>query len=199
MKLLRYLVMGALTACMSMPIVNSVEAATVALLPLINNVADRDDLGSIYYDRAVEATKIVDGYEIVDNDALDKAIAKNLQPNTLPTQAACEAIAAEANVDYVLMMQVDKLFINQRYGGPSHDYVLLNLNGRYVAYDAITGKYINKRIMEEKRAVAAQMARYDISGSQFGDSVTRETKRALSIKKVTFAKPRIGSLKGDKR
>lgn len=199
MKFLGYLVMGALTACMSMPIVNSAEAATVALLPLINNVVDREDLGAIYYDRAVEATKIVDGYEIIDNDALDKAIAKNLKPNTLPDQAACEAIAAEANVDYVLMMQVDKLFINQRYGGPSHDYVLLNLNGRYVAYDAITGKYINKRIMEEKRAVAAQMARYDISGSQFGDSVTRETKRALSIKKVTFAKPRIGSLKGDKR
>lgn len=199
MKLSKYFAVAAVAAGLALPTFNAAEAANVALLPLINNVVEREDLGSIYYDRAVEATKLIDGFDIVESTELDKAIEKNVKLNTLPDQAACQNIAAEANVDYVIMMQVDKLNIDQKYGAGGGDYVILQLRGRFVSYDAINNKFTEKRIMEDKRAFTSQMARYDISGGQFGDSVTRETKRALNIKKFKVEKPRIGNLKGNKR
>lgn len=199
MKLSKCFAMAAIAAGLMLPTFNSAEAANVALLPLINNVIEREDLGAIYYDRAVEATKMMDGFDIVESAELDKAVEKNIKANSLPDQVACQNIASEANVDYIVMMQVDQLEIDQKYGAGAGDYVILKLRGRFVSYDAINNKFVDKRIMEDKRAFQSQMARYDISGGQFGNSVTRETKRALNIKKFKIEKPRIGNLKGNKR
>lgn len=69
---------------------------------------------------------------------------------------------------------------------------------RCVSYSTITGKYVNKSIIEEDKVPGATLARYDMMGKQFGDSVTREIKKALGIKKFTVEKQRIG-FKGDRK
>lgn len=201
MNFLRYLLMGAAVGFMSLASFNSAEAARIALLPLINNVAERDDLQQIYYDRAIEVTKNVPDAEIVDSIELDKAIEKNLQPNQLPAQAACEAIARDGGVDVVIMMQVDKLDYKNKGFGSHSENVVLQEKGSLVAYDLATGKYTNKKISDTRERPESMLARYDISGEQFADSVTREIKRILGVKKISVERPRISGsgLKGDKR
>ena len=201
MNFLRYLLMGAAVGFMSLASFNSAEAARIALLPLINNVAERDDLQQIYYDRAIEVTKNVPDAEIVDSIELDKAIEKNLTPNQLPAQAACEAIARDGGVDVVIMMQVDKLDYKNKGFGSHSENVVLQEKGSLVAYDLATGKYTNKKISDTRERQESMLARYDISGEQFADSVTREIKRILGVKKISVERPRISSsgLKGDKR
>ena len=201
MNFLRYLLMGAAVGFMSLASFNSAEAARIALLPLINNVAERDDLQQIYYDRAIEVTKNVPDAEIVDSIELDKAIEKNLKPNQLPAQAAGEAIARDGGVDVVIMMQVDKLDYKNKGFGSHSENVVLQEKGSLVAYDLATGKYTNKKISDTRERQKSMLARYDISGEQFADSVTREIKRILGVKKISVERPRISGsgLKGDKR
>lgn len=197
MKLFRGLAMAAAAACISFSAVSSADAANVALLPLINNVVEREDLGAIYYDRAVAATKLDESLTIIDNSELDAAITKNLKPNTLPDKATCEAIAKAGNVDYIFIMQVDKLDFAET-NNTKTDGVILNLNGRCVSYNVATGKYVNKSVVEQDTRDGSLLARYDICGNQFGDSVTREIKKALGIKKFGFEKQTIG-FKGDRK
>lgn len=197
MKLFRGLAMAAAAACISFSAIGSVEAANVALLPLINNVVEREDLGAIYFDRAVAATKLDESLTIVDNSELDVAITKNLKPNTLPDKAACEAIAQAANIDYIFIMQVDKLDYKESFNTHS-DGVILNLRGKCVSYNVSSGKYVAKSVDEQDVKDGSLLARYDICGNQFGDSVTREIKKALGIKKFTVEKQRIG-FKGDRK
>ena len=201
MKFLHYLLIGATVGFMSLSSLSSAEAARIALLPLINNVADRDDLQQIYYDRAIEVTKNVPDAELVDSNELDKAIEKNLKPNQLPDQAACEAIARDGGVDVVIMMQVDKLDYKNKGFGSHSENVVLQEKGALVAYDLATGKYTNKKIADTRERQESMLARYDISGEQFADSVTREIKRILGVKKISVERPRItgSGLKGDKR
>lgn len=197
MKLFKYLAMSAMTAFLALPVNNTVEAATVALLPMVNNVVDREDLSSIYYDRAVAAIKLNPELEIVESEELDKAIEKNVGKMQLPDKAACEAIAQAAGVDYIFIMQADEMILVEPVA-TTVDMVTLKYKGRCASYSAVTGKYINKNIMEEDKVPGATMARYDMMGKQFGNSVTREIKKALGIKKFGFQKQTI-SLKGDRK
>lgn len=194
MKLLRSLALSAVAACLSLSVFSSVEAASVALLPLVNNVAERADLNSIYYDRAIEAVKLDPILEVAESTALDKALKKYVKDNSLPDKAACKAITEEAGIDYVFVMQADKLEIVYPQN-MAIDHVNLLLRGRCVSFDANTGKYVNKLISEEDDMQISATARYDVSGNQFGNSVTREIKKALHIKKFVVEKQRIGNFR----
>lgn len=199
MRTLKYIAMAAMAGFLSLPIINNAEAATVALLPLVNNVAEKENLESVYYDRAVEVVKMDPSYELVDSSALDKAIEKNVKPQMLTDRQACEAIAQEANIDVVIAMQVDEMTVKEL--GTQEDTVILGLRGKCVSYNALTGKYIAKNIVEEDKVEGSVLARFDMPSNQFANSVTREMKRALGIKKITFEKPRISKagFKGDRK
>lgn len=199
MKVFKYLAMAVVAAGLTLPSFNSAEAANVALLPLINNVIEREDLGAIYYDRAVEATKNAVNYEIVESSELDKAVETYIKGNALPDKAACEKIANEGNVDVIFIMQADKLGHSDRGMSSKADVTNLYFNGKLVAYNTLTGQFISKNIREQKMWNTAAMARYDIVGGFFGDSVTREMKRVLGVKKITIERPKIGNIKGNKR
>lgn len=199
MKLSKYLAVAAVAAGLALPTFNAAEAANVALLPLINNVVEREDLGSIYYDRAVEATKAAVDFEIVESSTLDKAIEANVKVNALPDKAACEAIANAGNVDVIFIMQADKLGHSSRGLSSKADMTNLFFQGKLIAYNALTGQFTSKNIRESRMWNTAAMARYDIIGGFFGDSVTREMKRVLGVKKISVERPKIGNLKGNKR
>ena len=198
MKVLRYFVMMLFALCAMLPAFATAEAAGIALLPLINNVADREDLGQMYYDRAVSVVKNTNGYEIIDNTELDKAIAQNVKPNTLPDQAACEALARDGGVDLVIMMEANELSTKETTNQQS-SFLDIKLRGNMVVYNAMTGKYEMKKIADDNKMDTAFAARYDVVGDTFANEVTRQIKRILGVKKISFEKPRIsaGGLRGN--
>lgn len=198
---LKFLAMCALSAGMAFSGINSAEAAKVALLPLVNNVVDREDLNQIYYDRAVSATKEADDSEIVENTEVDAFGDKFVKLGQLPDQEALAELAQKSGSDLVVMMQVDEMSYHKKSTNLNSDGLVLNLKGRLVAFDNIQGKFINKRIDDEDECKESLTARYDVLGDQFAKSVTREMKRLLGVKKVSFEKPKISKagFKGDRK
>lgn len=198
---LKFLAMCALSAGMAFSGINSAEAAKVALLPLVNNVVDREDLNQIYYDRAVSATKQAEDSELVENTEVDAVGDKFVKLGQLPDQEALAELAQKSGSDLVVMMQVDEMSYHKKSTNPNSDGLVLNLKGRLVAFDNIQGKFINKRIDDEDECKESLTARYDVLGDQFAKSVTREMKRLLGVKKVTFEKPKISKagFKGDRK
>lgn len=196
MKLLRLFISGMFTVCCFLTTA-SVEAATIALLPLVNNVVDREDLGQIYYDRGLEVTKNSQQFEIAENERLDAAVKKYVKQGELPDKAACVAIAEEGDTDVVFAMEVNQLDYTTQGVTNKNDSVLLRLRGKLVVYNALTNKYIEKVIKEDDVDSESALLRYDTTGQQFANSVTREVKRAIGDKKVRIATPKIGL--GNKR
>lgn len=198
MRLVRYVLAATITTLGIFAGLNSADAANVVLLPLVNNVVEREDLNSIYYDRAVETVKLDQEMNVADTADIDNAVAKNVKAMTLPDKNACMAIAEAGNVDYIFAMQVDELDYNDRIVNSKNDKIEVNMRGKCVAYNAMTGKFVAKKIVEQDIQEGSLLARYDVCAHLFGNSVTREVKKALGIKKFTIAKQRIG-FKGDRK
>ena len=52
-KILQYFILTIMAVCFSIPAFSSAEAATVALLPLVNNVKGDELAGQIFYQEAI--------------------------------------------------------------------------------------------------------------------------------------------------
>ena len=68
-KMYRYLLMTVLALCLSIPAIGA-EAASVALVPLINNVQGDEIANQIFYKSAIGTINAQQGYTIVDNDQI---------------------------------------------------------------------------------------------------------------------------------
>ena len=109
-KVLRYLLMTVMALCLSVPCFGTAaEAASVALLPLINNVEGDQLSNQIYYKSAIAAINAQKGFMIVENDKLTAAIDAAKIGKEVPTSAALAKIAKDGDVDIVIAMQLDKL------------------------------------------------------------------------------------------
>lgn len=60
----------------SIPAFSSAEAATVALLPLVNNVKGDELAGQIFYQEAIGTLNDYPEYMMIENDKLTAAIEK---------------------------------------------------------------------------------------------------------------------------
>ena len=83
-KLYRYLLMTVLTLCLSLPSL-AAEAASIALLPLINNVQGDEIANQVFYKGAIGAINAQKGFMIVENDALTAVIDANKNGNQVPS------------------------------------------------------------------------------------------------------------------
>ena len=137
-KVLRYLVMTVLAICFAIPGLNAAEAATVALLPLVNNVAGDELANQVYYKQAINAIKAQPGFVLVENDQLTQAF-ENAKINTAGIdQKSLEKIAKEGDVDVVFAMQLDKL--GRKPVNRTGERVLkLELEGKAFAYNRLNG------------------------------------------------------------
>lgn len=180
-KVLRFLVMTIMAVCFAVPGINAAEAASVALLPLVNNVEGDELANQVFYKQAMAVMNSKKGFVMMENDTLNAVIEKEVPAGQLPTEAAMKAIAEQGNVDIVIAMQLDTLEDNVIQSSEENK-LKLDLQGYAVAYNKITGDYYKHRIYNDKIVPEAVTARWDWTHEEWGRSVRIEMDRILSGK-----------------
>ena len=191
-KIYRYLLLTLLALCLSIPALGA-EAASVALLPLINNVAGDTIASQVYFKSALSSINAQQGFVLVDNDQLTAAIESAQLGREVPDQATLAKIAKAGNVDLVIAMQLDVLKDEAIYDA-NDDRLKLDLQGHAVSYNKLTGEYDKHRIFDDKEIPAALASRWDWTHDEWGRNVKREVNRILKVKKVTVEAPRMSKL-----
>lgn len=191
-KIYRYLLMTVLALCLSIPALGA-EAASVALLPLINNVEGDTLASQSYFKSALNAINAQKGFVLVDNDQLTAAIEAAKIGKEVPDHATLAKIAKDANVDLVIAMQLDVLKDEILYDA-NDDRLKLNLQGYAVSYNNLTSEFDKHRIYDDKEIPAALASRWDWTHEEWGRNVKREVNRILKVKKVTVEAPRMSKL-----
>ena len=181
-KVLRYLVLTVLSLCFSLPCFSSAEAASVAILPLINNVEGGDSLANqVFYKEAINTLKYQKGFVMVENAKLNAAIEAAMITDDVPNKATLAKIARDGGVDIVFCMELDDLeYKNAKRVGEM--VYKLDMEGEAVAYNALTDAFYKHEFSSDKEVDSALTARGSWMHDEFGRQVRRELKKALSIK-----------------
>ena len=191
-RIYRYLLMTVLALCLSIPAF-AAEAASIALLPLINNVQGDEVASQVYYKSAINAINTQNGFMLVENDKLTAAIEAANIAGKMPTKATFEKIAKEGNVDIVVTMELDKLESITIYSSEENKCQLV-LDGKAAAYNRITGEFYQHRIYDDKTVPEALTTRWDWTHEEWGRNVRAEINRILKVKKVSLDAPRMSKL-----
>ena len=191
-KIYRYLLLTVLALCLSISALGA-ETASVALLPLINNVAGDTIASQVYFKSALSSINAQQGFVLVDNDQLTAAIEAAQLGREVPDQATLAQIAEAGKVDLVIAMQLDVLDDKAIYDGYD-DRLKLDLQGYAVSYNKLTGEFNKHRIFDDKEIPAALASRWDWTHEEWGRNVKREVNRILKVKKVTVEAPRMSKL-----
>ena len=191
-KMYRYLLMAVLALCLSVPAI-AAEAASVVLVPLINNVQGDEIANQVFYRNAINSINAQQGYVIVDNDRVTAIIDANKNGNNVPSEAALKKIAKDANVDIVIAIQLDELHDEPVF--PSVErMVKLTMSGRAVAYNALANKFYQHKIYSDKEMDETLTSRWDWVHEEWGYAVRHEINRILQVKKITVDAPRMSKL-----
>lgn len=191
-RIYRYLLMTVLALCLSIPAF-AAEAASIALLPLINNVQGDEVASQVYYKSAINAINTQNGFMLVENDKLTAAIEAANIAGKMPIKATFEKIAKEGNVDIVVTMELDKLESITIYSSEENKLQLV-LDGKAAAYNRITGEFYQHRIYDDKTVPEALTTRWDWTHEEWGRNVRAEINRILKVKKVQLDAPRMSKL-----
>ena len=191
-KMYRYLLIAVLALCLSIPAL-AAEAATIALVPLINNVQGDEIANQLFYKSAIGAINAQQDYTIVDNDQITAIIEANKNGNKVPSEAALKKIVSEGKVDIVIAVQLDELHDDPVF--PSGErYVKLTLRGKAVAYNGISGKYYQHQIFSDTEIDETLTSRWDWVHEEWERAVRREINRILQVKKVMVDAPKMSKL-----
>ena len=191
-KMYRYLLMAVLALCLSVPAI-AAEAASVVLVPLINNVQGDEIANQVFYRNAINSINAQQGYVIVDNDRVTAIIDANKNGNNVPSEAALKKIAKDANVDIVIAIQLDELHDEPVF--PSVErMVKLTMSGRAVAYNALANKFYQHKIYSDKEMDETLTSRWDWVHEEWGYAVRREINSILQVKKIMVDAPRMSKL-----
>lgn len=176
-KILQYFILTIMTVCFSVPAFSSVEAATVALLPLVNNVKGDELASQIFYQEAIGTLNDYPEYMMIENDKLTAAIEK-VNITDVVDEAALRAIAKDGDVDVVIAMQLDTL--DDTVINSSEERTLkLDLKGYTVAYNRLNDTFYKHRIYSDKTIPEALTSRWDWVHEEWGRAVRVEIDRAL--------------------
>ena len=191
-KIYRYLLMTVLALLLSIPAFGA-EAASIALVPLINNIQGDELSNQIFYKSAIGAINAQKGFMLVENDKVTAAIDAAKISKDVPSEATLKKIAKDGNVDIIIAMELDVLKDDFVYD-TNQDMLKLDLRGIAVAYNKITGKYYKHEIRDDKEIPAALASRWDWTHEEWGRNVSREINRILDVKKVQVDAPRMSKL-----
>ena len=191
-KVYRYFLMTVLAIILSVPAFGA-EAASIALIPLINNIQGDEIANQIFYKSAINAINAQKGFMLIENDKLTAAIDAANISKVVPSEETLKKISKDGNADIVIAMQLDVLKDDYVYD-TNQDMLKLDLHGTAVAYNKITGKYYKHKIRDDKEIPAALASRWDWTHEEWGRNVRAEINRILQIKKVIVDAPRMSKL-----
>lgn len=191
-KVYRYFLMTVLAIILSVPAFGA-EAASIALIPLINNIQGDEIANQIFYKSAINAINAQKGFMLIENDKLTAAIDAANISKVVPSEETLKKISKDGNADIVIAMQLDVLKDDYVYD-TNQDMLKLDLHGAAVAYNKITGKYYKHEIRDDKEIPAALASRWDWTHEEWGRNVRAEINRILQIKKVIVDAPRMSKL-----
>lgn len=191
-KIYRYFLLALCALCLSIPALGA-EAASVALIPLLNNVQGDEIANQIFYKNAIGAINAQKGFTLVENDALTAVIEANKNGSNVPSDAALQKIAQDGKVDIVIAIQLDELHDDPVI--PSYErYLKLTMKGKAAAYNALTGKFYHHKIWGDKEIDETLATRWDWVHEEWGYAVRREINSILKVKKITVDAPRMSKL-----
>ena len=179
-KVLRYLLMTVLALCFAIPCL-SAEAATIALLPLVNNVEGEELASQVYYKQAISAIKGQPGFGLGESDKLTMAIENAKIGVGGINQSTLEKIAKEGDVDVVFAMQLDKL-ARKPMNRTGERVLKLEMEGKAFAYNRLNGVFYEHNLKGGKEIDEALTSRWDWAHEEFGRAVRQEISRALRAK-----------------
>ena len=137
-KMYRYFLMTVLAVLLSIPAFGA-EAASIALIPLINNIQGDEIANQVFYKSAISAINAQKSFMLIENDKLTAAVDAAKISKTVPSEGTLKTIAKDGNADIVIAMQLDVLQDDFVYD-TNQDMLKLDLRGTAVAYNKITGK-----------------------------------------------------------
>ena len=178
-RFLNMVLMAVLAVCFMLPLTGKAEASKVVVIPLINN-SQMESAGQIFFSGAIQYFDYPE-YELLESDAVDKAIAAEKIGKKGPSKEALVRIAKATGADLVLGMVIDTLEDKPVF--PSAERILqLDMTGRTYAYNAYTGKFYNHRIYDDKQIDETLTSRWDWVSEEFNRCVRREMQKVRSAK-----------------
>lgn len=191
-RLIRLFLLSVFAICLSIPCLNA-EAASIALLPLINNVEGDTLANQVFYKSAINSINRKAGFVIVENDKLTAAIEAANVGKEVPSKDVLAKIAKDGNADLVIAMQLDVLD-DVILDSSNERELQLQLEGKAVAYNKLIGEFYSHKITDSNKIPEALSARWDWTHEEWGRNVSREIDRILKIKGVRFDAPRMSKL-----
>lgn len=180
-KILRYLLLTVLAVCFTIPCLGAAEAATVALLPLVNHVEGDEIANQVFYKQAINAIKAQPGFVLVESDKLTLAIENANYGIAGINQNVLENIAKEGDVDVVFALELNKL-ATKPMNRTGERVIKLDMDGKAFAYNRLNGVFYNHNVRSDKQIDEALTARWDWAHEEFGRAVRQEISRALRAK-----------------
>ena len=165
-----------------------VEAATVALIPLINKVefqtVEQEKVPNmIYMNQALAVLKNKPGYMLVENDRLRHAIKDNIDPYTLPTKEQMQTVAKKGNVDIIFAMELTDYDYSVDPRAAENVMVKMNVRANLVSYNRLTGKYVIKQCVDDSEFDETFTSRWDVTQESWIKMVKQEFDRITRFKK----------------
>ena len=181
-KLLRCLLVTIMALCFSLPCFSAAEAATIALLPLINNVQGDEMVTQIFYKEAIATMNKQKGFVMVENDNLTAAINVANVANKVPGENVLVKIAKDGDVDIVIAMQLDNIEDETHFSSQDNKIQVV-IKGRAVSFNNLTGEYRESKIHHDVMIPEVFASRWDVPHEEWGKVVRKEIKKALAAKK----------------
>ncbi len=179
-KIVKCALAAVMTLCFALPVAAKVEAAKVAVVPLImdEKVEDEKGMKPILYSDAIAKTFQFPEYELVADTDLVRQVAL-AQQDKLFTREGMQAVLDATKADIVVAMSVDKFewTENRMYREPKTQ---CDFRGKFATLNGLTGKYVFDNWSDDaERETESISAKEDWPHAEFGRFVRRELKKAV--------------------
>ena len=174
-KIFKYLLLGVMAVCFTAPVAAKVEAAKIAVVPLIVNVKDDGGMNAILYTDACTKLFKYPDFDFVDTDLVKKAAAAQTD---VFSKAGMQAIMDASGADIVVAMSVDK-FDWKEDRMRQAPMTILDFRGKFATLNRLTGKYKHENWVNDTQMESEAISpRNDFPHQEFSRSVRLEIKKA---------------------
>lgn len=169
--------------------ITQVEAAKVAVIPLINkvefNTVEEEKVpNQIFYSVALGILRENSGYMLIENDRLRHAIESNIDPYKMPTLEQMKNVSKKANVDILIAMELTN-YGRKPVRKSEHELNLqMDVKANLVTYNRLTGNFEKRKCQDTSIYDATLESRYDKVQEAWTKLVRREFTKLVNAGKL---------------